>query len=249
MPVEMEVEKLNSLTTEYQILHLIYHRNKNQHGSQFWWKHINLLHRHLRRLIQLILDLEEWPNNHKVKFHKITKSFKIENISIDKNHLNLAIEKEIRYIVKKVLPGCYWAFMGIIELGQFINIGFALIGVLGRSWSILSEIVVDLPKPKQEIIHLLEVEKKTNKILDEEFGEELGTVINIEEYIETKTIDSTFYEGAHSDKAASNNSDTKVLTKPVKIKETKIKKEKQKQKQKQKKKKNAKTAMDDIFGF
>ena len=39
------------LTPSLQILHLIHHRNKNQHRRSPWFKHLALLRRHLARLI------------------------------------------------------------------------------------------------------------------------------------------------------------------------------------------------------
>lgn len=92
------------LLTEFQILHLIYYRSINQHRVAVWWKYLEMLHRHLRKVV---VD----PTN----------------------------QYEIRYIKQRLLRKCYYEFNGIIALGQFINLGFTLVGLISRVGDLLDK--------------------------------------------------------------------------------------------------------------
>lgn len=98
-----------SLTTEYQLLHLVYHRNYNQHRVARWWRSFNELHRHVRRVLKLLSVKKSSP----------------------------ALSLEIKYIVNKLIKKCYWEFNGIVALGQFVPLGLVLIGLLARINSLL----------------------------------------------------------------------------------------------------------------
>jgi len=54
MPTSLET--LSSLYSH--IIHPCYHRNKNQHRVAKWWKSFSMLHRHTKKLIFELEDLE-----------------------------------------------------------------------------------------------------------------------------------------------------------------------------------------------
>lgn len=119
----LDPNSIKELTNEYYIIHLIYHRNRNQHRLLIWWKYFNIIHRKLRQIIKLFLERDEASNQKKRK----SKEDEIVDIS---NYL----------IHKKVLSKAYYEFNGIIALGQFLTLGLALVATLSKINSILIQI-------------------------------------------------------------------------------------------------------------
>ncbi|KAK7206007.1 hypothetical protein BZA70DRAFT_277701 [Myxozyma melibiosi] len=56
MPINLDIP---ALTKEYKLLHLIVHRNKNQHRQAKWWKYVAIVHRNVRKLISVKQDLSK----------------------------------------------------------------------------------------------------------------------------------------------------------------------------------------------
>ncbi|OBA19067.1 hypothetical protein METBIDRAFT_33680 [Metschnikowia bicuspidata var. bicuspidata NRRL YB-4993] len=52
-------EIVQKLENEYGILHLICHRNRNQHRVAVWWKDLNQLHRSVRKILRAVYHFEE----------------------------------------------------------------------------------------------------------------------------------------------------------------------------------------------
>lgn len=143
---------IESLTTEYQLLHLVYHRNYNQHRVARWWRWFNELHRRVRRVLKLQYDEQ-------VK-------------SLSARGLKLAAE--IKYIVHKVVKKCYWEFNGIIALGQFVPLGLTLLGMLARINSLL------LPAVSKLMVLLVTLSKVHKPVKQVDLTEELGEEIDME---------------------------------------------------------------------
>lgn len=91
---------MSSLQGEFDVLHLLVYRNRNQHGGSRWWKWLGMLHRHVRRVL---------------RGERASREF----------------------IVRKLAPAAYREFMGVVQLGQFVGLGFALVGVLLRVVALL----------------------------------------------------------------------------------------------------------------
>lgn len=111
-------EQLQLLTNEYYILHLLYHRSRNQHRNQVWFKYLNILHRRVRIVLKLAMD---WRSDH-MRNKEVIKEKLLSNI---------------KYLVKRVMAKAYYEFNGIIALGQFINLGFTMLGNLSKLHGIL----------------------------------------------------------------------------------------------------------------
>ncbi|TID14807.1 hypothetical protein CANINC_004478 [Pichia inconspicua] len=159
------------LLNEFRILHLVYHRNKNQHRVARWWSSLDLLHRHLRKILLIMEDIheilskrrlssilwnenkksyykaKEFPSQKKVKRNKKNSKRNLflhdkftddQGINLINKKLSL-MGKEIHYITKQCIPSAYWQFMGVIELGQFSNLGFVLIGLTAKINSLLQK--------------------------------------------------------------------------------------------------------------
>lgn len=297
-----------SLLNEFRIIHLLYHRNKNQHRVAKWWCHFDILHRHLRKILLLFEDINEIIhfkrlsiinfNSSKKSFIKINEIPKLKEKSffkkIVKNNKKIKIEKkkyfhnklneinaiklinkkksllfkDLKYLYNKILPNSYWIFMGVIELGQFTNIGFVLIGFISKIWNLLSN------------IEGIKINLKFGKILQNSKikvsnNDDLGEIVNLKtlNYINENNENSSdklldFEKSIEKNINENLNSqliETKTRTENLNLKSTNImdelfgsskkekvkeKKNKSKDKGKTKKKKDKKkNAIDDIFGF
>lgn len=111
--------QLLQLTNEYYILHLLYHRSRNQHRNQVWFKYLNILHRRTRIILKLAMD---W------------QAPQIRN----KSDIEQKVLANIKYLVKRVMAKAYYEFNGIIALGQFINLGLTMLGNLSKLHGILT---------------------------------------------------------------------------------------------------------------
>ncbi|PKY06899.1 hypothetical protein P168DRAFT_120958 [Aspergillus campestris IBT 28561] len=101
----MDKEKV---TAVYSVLHLVFHRNKNQHGKTKWWKWLSLLKRATMNLLKS-LECELAPSRSK---------------SI--------VDKHAKHLATSVIPKCYCAFSTVVADGQFSTLGIVLIATLAR---------------------------------------------------------------------------------------------------------------------
>lgn len=98
-----EIDKA-SLRSETEILHLIYHRNRNQFKRTKWWTQFSILHRRCWQLVELV---ETDKNSDR------TKSI-------------------VHFLNKKLIPSAYRSFHNVLAQGQFVTLGLALIALLAR---------------------------------------------------------------------------------------------------------------------
>ncbi|CAX45596.1 conserved hypothetical protein [Candida dubliniensis CD36] len=112
----MDKSTFKQLTNEYDILYLLYHRSKNQHHQQIWFKYLNIMIRNLRKILKLQID--------------------INRLSIIKNQNKIDYKtKQIIQISNKILKlikSSYWNYNSILVLGQYITLGLGLIGSLSK---------------------------------------------------------------------------------------------------------------------
>ncbi|ODV67136.1 hypothetical protein HYPBUDRAFT_153045 [Hyphopichia burtonii NRRL Y-1933] len=228
----------DKLVNEYEINHLIYHRNHNQHRLSTWWKIFNIIHRSLRKILKKMIDIQNLKSTRTLERKKEE------------------IREIVGYLIKKqIFKRAFYQYNGIIALGQYVTLGLALLGNLGAIHSILIKIE-GMEKPRG---------KPVGKILEapvavpdqkEDIGDEIvmsSTIPN--ETKEEPTIDvfsslSTMKKKKKprklgEDNLQSNSSSLKAIAKSESIDDIfgppkkKVKKEK---------KKKAKNDMDDIFG-
>ncbi|KAH3660401.1 hypothetical protein OGAPHI_006987 [Ogataea philodendri] len=163
-----------ALLNEYQIIHLIYHRDSNQHRSAVWWKHFNILHRRLRTILQLLLDIDEISGKNQLTSLKFSKShtpkFRKRNLSPTQADSLLKLksgqlQSVIDYLLDHVLGACYYRFYSIIELGQYIALGFTLIASIAR----IRKILLQMRTTTHE---------KSSDILPEQNSQDLGELIS-----------------------------------------------------------------------
>lgn len=109
------------LLNEFRLLHLIYHRNKNQHRVSIWWKQLNMLKRNSAQVLELL------SKNH--------------NRSLKNQNDIRRLYRIIHDFISKHLHKAYYDFNGVITLGQFVTLGVVLVGLLSKTYSIYVKII------------------------------------------------------------------------------------------------------------
>lgn len=112
-PLSNMITILRSLQQEYRYVHLLYHRNKNQHGSTHWWKEFNMLKRSLQQILKSYRG-------------DITKG---------------QFQYQIRKFLQVRLPQLYRSFQCVITTGQFVTLGVVLVGLLARCHHLIQQLV------------------------------------------------------------------------------------------------------------
>ncbi|KAH8431217.1 uncharacterized protein LDX57_008879 [Aspergillus melleus] len=92
----------------YSTLHLIFHRNKNQHGKTKWWKWLSILK---RATLSLARSLR----------HEALRSSANETSSMYR-----------QYLATDTIPRCYLAFSTVVADVQFSTVGTVLLATLAR---------------------------------------------------------------------------------------------------------------------
>ncbi|CCH62399.1 hypothetical protein TBLA_0H01110 [Henningerozyma blattae CBS 6284] len=208
----------SKLYQEFRLVHLIYHRNKNQHKAAIWWKRLNMLKRSCSQVIELLQRYKNsWKDSQLIKLYRLLHNF-----------------------LKKQLSKMYYEFNGVIALGQFITLGVVLVGLLSRVNSIYTQLmelffpdfkrlkIMPMIKNRDGLKNETEMEKLLEYVTNEELGEDIN-----EDFLSNKSIKS-------SSMTPVDVPETQILEPNINSNANKIKK-------KSKKKKKSKSAIDDIF--
>lgn len=147
IPPLVEESYLSELQNEFDVLHLIYLRSKNQFRSSTWWSSLQIYHKSLRNIITLAnLHKQHLANlaSRLTSFQKLKKKLQFFNTYNDKHlkKLQTKFNYGIKHFVKIVVPNAWRQFHNIIAMGQFITLGFALIASLGKSFAIVNSLYI-----------------------------------------------------------------------------------------------------------
>lgn len=169
------------LLKEFRLIHLVWHRNKNQHRVSTWWKRLAMMKRNCGQVIEIL-----------------------QHPTVDKNRDLVRLYKLINDFKRRQLPRTYYDFNGVIGLGQFVTLGVVLVGLLSRVFVVykrLMELFEDrfkdagcvddhvLPAPADLDLPLEKIQTY-NEV--EEIGEEIheqsvGKISNFQEVV-TPTV-------------------------------------------------------------
>lgn len=117
-------EELTRLETEFGVLHLIYHRNFNQHHVSRWWRDLNMLHRNTRKIL--------------LKAHQIDS----ERKHLAKQRAHDEAVQIAQYMEKKrIFSACYYSFNSLLYLTPFLSLGLTLIAITGAIRTIVCSIL------------------------------------------------------------------------------------------------------------
>lgn len=156
---------LTQLENEYGILHMLFHRDHNQHRGAVWWRYLNILHRRVRLILKLSYDSRNTTNS-----LKIAKK-------------NREIIENVRYLNRRgLVRTAYFHFHSILALGQFVSLGFTLLACLSKISELLGQIcgkevailAFKIPAVVKRSIAENDLETGVGEELGEEWGEELG---------------------------------------------------------------------------
>lgn len=223
----LSTSQLKKLETEHGILHLLYHRNHNQHHVAVWWRHLNMVKRAVRKILRRQFDIEN------AKKIKAREKLQAESAQI------------ARHLLDHILPTAYYEFNSIIALGQFINLGLALVGSISAIHSVLLD-MEGLSKGRRSQTRAVSAPLvEDHNDLGEEIEQKLPLAPVVLEMFEMpKARDAPKIRDASKEEPKRK----KVEVDLDGIFEPKKKKVKSEKKEKKEKKKKKRSAMDDIFG-
>ena len=152
------------LTHESNLLHLLFHRNKNQHRLSKWWKDLSLLRSNVRKLIIELESIGELQTGKptslalvagngmtKTQLKKLRKIEKEKKEKANATHVQTGgirgmdaivkarerVDARLRLMRRGIIPRTWVAFTGVVATTQFSALGMVLLGVLGRIYEIV----------------------------------------------------------------------------------------------------------------
>lgn len=226
----MPAKTLKKLQNEYGVLHLLFARNHNQHRVATWWKYLEMIHLNTRKILKKAYNIES------AKKLKVKEKLRLEALAI------------ARYMIKKKLfTNAFFAFNGIIALGQFVTLGLGLLGITSSIFSILSEI-----DGISDSSYKNNVQKDLKSSVTQENDDDLGVEVEMPSVEQSKSISNLelipLMKLEAKDKPKKKRRHDEGKLKEPKAEQDDIASIFGETRTKKKKKKKNKSAMDDIFG-
>ncbi|CRG88744.1 hypothetical protein PISL3812_05778 [Talaromyces islandicus] len=97
----MDLSRVEEVSSK---IHLIYHRNKNQHGPTAWWRWLSMLR---RTLLKILATSATTQHDKQARLAKYLHAF--------------------------IIPRCYVAFSTVVADGQFSTLGSVLLAALAQA--------------------------------------------------------------------------------------------------------------------
>ncbi|KAI5292468.1 hypothetical protein KEM52_006338 [Ascosphaera acerosa] len=125
-----------TLAAIHTVLHLVFVRNKNQHGRAKWWKHLSVLRHDVRRLLALTEAFEHYLEQEGVSWEEVRVDVAGSTLVDLDGVLIGGRSTEIvalgRYMAAVHIPRAYVAFSTVVADTQFASLGLVLIAVLAQ---------------------------------------------------------------------------------------------------------------------
>ena len=115
-------EDLASLQHLSDILHLFYHRNKNQHRRSVWWRHFSLFRKHVNKLVVAVNELQAVPATHLARTKKKAQD----------TQTTLQLDQTVVCWRDGMVPKWQHAFSQVTADGRFAVLGLVLIASLAE---------------------------------------------------------------------------------------------------------------------
>lgn len=106
------------LHSEFRLLQLVWHRNKNQHRVALWWRRLGMLKSNCAQVLDILQKRVLKSKNNTVRLFKLVNGY-----------------------ISKQIARTYRDFNGVIALGQFVTLGVVLIGILSRIYNVYMDIM------------------------------------------------------------------------------------------------------------
>ncbi|QNP98791.1 hypothetical protein B0I72DRAFT_137106 [Yarrowia lipolytica] len=146
--------QVSEFLSEAEIIHSLYYRYRNAHHCAEWFRPFSMLHRRVSQVANWIVDL-----------HKATKKRVPRLIT--------AIKISIQKIQTRYLQPAFWSFYSVLALGQYVTVGFALLGTVARIASLLAQ-VHPIPRTVGKVLDA--AVKKGAEVMSDDIGEVLVRV-------------------------------------------------------------------------
>ncbi|KAG5356886.1 Ribonuclease MRP protein subunit RMP1 [Yarrowia sp. C11] len=146
--------QVSEFLSEAEIIHSLYYRYRNAHHCADWFGPFSMLHRRVSQVAKWIVDL-----------HAATKK--------RAPRLVTAIKISIQKIQTRYLQPAFWSFYSVLALGQYVTVGFALLGAVARIGSLLAQ-VHPIPRTVGKVLDA--AVKKGAEIMSDDIGEVLVRV-------------------------------------------------------------------------
>ncbi|KAJ9650616.1 RNase MRP subunit [Neophaeococcomyces mojaviensis] len=120
--------QVHNLQKRLHLLTLIFRRNKNQHRSQLFFKHLCLLRASLTRLLKVHTSLATLSTTGSLgsSADQIRQRFEREAALRSQREI---LEEHLR---ESLVPQCYVSFSGLVADSQFANLGVVLVSLLAE---------------------------------------------------------------------------------------------------------------------
>ncbi|KAG9235507.1 hypothetical protein BJ875DRAFT_542060 [Amylocarpus encephaloides] len=223
---------LQKLTTLHQTLHLLHHRNKNQHRLTKWYKYFSEFRRHSQKLISEAQNYISARNLSKKS--KFTEAAEVKL----KGRLEFCCSMVERW---------YFAFSTVVADNQYASLGLMLIGCLARFQSVTRdlcdeygfeiEVLGDETMNEAGEVPVLQAEQEGAK------EDDLGEIISREDVVEGFDDSVLVQDETPPDVKSEKKKKRKKAEEEIVVEEVTPEK-----RQKKKKKRKKGDAFDDLFG-
>ncbi|CAD0099528.1 unnamed protein product [Aureobasidium mustum] len=119
LPSSSQTADLQHLHT---LMHLLHHRNHNQHRRSTWYRHFNIFRRHLGTMLEHLTTLSHVPTTNLARHKKKTED----------EALRLRIQQTVSFWRDVLVPKTQHAFGQLIADGRFAVLGVVLMAILGH---------------------------------------------------------------------------------------------------------------------
>ncbi|KAG9644857.1 hypothetical protein KCU95_g11604, partial [Aureobasidium melanogenum] len=178
LPSSSQTADLQHLHT---LMHLLHHRNHNQHRRSTWYRHFNIFRRHLGTMLEYLTTLSYVPTTNLARHKK----------KAEDEALRLRIQQTVSFWRDVLVPKTQHAFGQLIADGRFAVLGVVLMAILGHVCRVFGLISIYEELGEEETRKAIEVfaaegwaEDEGLGVLvprDEEKREDLGEVLTRED--------------------------------------------------------------------
>jgi ribonuclease MRP protein subunit RMP1 len=118
LPTKDDLAQLDHFSS---LLHLLHHRNQNQHRHSIWYRHFSLFRRHLTALLADYTTLSSIP----------TSNVERARLKASTPSLHIRISKRLTFWQDVLVARWMRAFSQVVADGRFSVLGLVMLGVLG----------------------------------------------------------------------------------------------------------------------
>lgn len=154
----------------HALMHLLHHRNYNQHRRSTWYRHFNSFRRHLATVLLHLTTLDHVPSTNLARHKK----------KAEDEALRLRIQQTVSFWRDVLVPKAQHAFGQLIADGRFAVLGVVLMAILGHVCRVFGLISVYDELGEEE------TRKAIEEFAAEEWGDDEGLGVLVPREAEKK---------------------------------------------------------------